>query len=240
MPGTRLDCYAAVYPVRAALYLLGTPSRRTRFTRGNRCPSCAGGRRRAWRRGSFMPSKPSEARGKGASPYIFIIFYPCAPSVVQHSSRCFSIVFQSPLKFLFFLFWFFFIQYWTGLSHRGQWPPLEASGPPYRRSFFSSAPVTAQRLRRRPKITTGHHSTTCGHPRASVASIGPHMSQSCIRFFFFLFFAFLELLSYVNLSVSSTFVPSLRISARVYFTCALQARCSTTNPVSSRCFVESC
>lgn len=48
---------------------------------------------------------------------------------------------------------------------------------PYKRSLFSSAPVTA-RLRRRPQSSTGHHSTTCGHPRVPVASIGLFISTA--------------------------------------------------------------
>ena len=60
-------CYFYFY-----FYLQGTLSRRTKYTRANPCRSSGAARPRRWRKGSFTPSRRSEARAKGThhSPYL--------------------------------------------------------------------------------------------------------------------------------------------------------------------------
>ena len=60
------------------------------------------------------------------------------------------------------------------LAARGHAPPFEARGVPSERSFSSPAP-SDDSTRRSEKQPSWHHSTTCGHPRAPVASISLHI-----------------------------------------------------------------
>jgi|TARA_B110000967_G_scaffold206463_2_gene253272 methionyl aminopeptidase len=68
---------------------------------------------------------------------------------------------------------------------QGHSPPFEARGVLSERSFSSPAPATTHfgahlSVRR----LTGHHSTTCGRPRAPVASIGLDIRSLFLRFVF--------------------------------------------------------
>jgi len=69
------------------------------------------------------------------------------------------------------------------LAARGHAPPFEARGAPSERSFSSPAPSDDEIFRRSEKQPSWHHSTTCGHPRAPVASISLHIRRG--RGFFF-------------------------------------------------------
>ena len=70
------------------------------------------------------------------------------------------------------------------LAARGHAPPFEARGAPSERSFSSPAPSDDEMSRRSEKQPSWHHSTTCGHPRAPVASISLHIRRRRGFFFF--------------------------------------------------------